>query len=628
MSNFSVSITSLVTQLSSIPSSTPTYPISTEYANASCQGGCEVGAEKVRLVYWKPEPESSNTLIASPPFTIVSDDYTLYVTLLRGPSSLIQASTSPSVYVIYTSLRANCASDADIQIGRVYDEVTRAYAPEALSTGHCYHTNWSPINYTSLYDPLPDYDVITEKACSMSVSPGQSIDASFFLAGEPLLSMPQDVSLIDPLWASCTAEPAGGYDPPRVLTGAGPLVANPAAVPSMLSQAQPASPIAAPLPEETGSAPQMTSSPGKASPSRENFKNSNLAASQIPTATSTSEAPNNGNAGSPRPSVNEMVPPESQANLQDPGSSVAQSQASAFPNSIVPNLPVILPSGAANQDSSETILNGPLVAFSGTADPVSSNLLDPVAGGSVPTSSQDTDPVVSPASGGAFVLGTLTLSPGKQTTQSGRAVSVGSDMVVADGATYTLLSGSRGASLQIVPSSTLNANPVVSAASGGGFVLGALTLSPGEQTTHAGHAVSVGSDMVVADGATYTVSSGSGGAALQLVPQPTKSGSLAAAFGTADSGIPSNTYGSASATVTGSPVAPSGSALAASTSTGDGGIGGIIMSAFGGYGANPNGTATSGNTSSVEPFFAAAARPQRSLFPGCLLLLVSVILAV
>ena len=462
----------------------------------------------------------------------------------------------------------------------------------------------------------------------MSVSPGQSIDASFFLAGEPLLSMPQDVSLIDPLWASCTAEPAGGYDPPRVLTGAGPLVASPAVVFSIVSQAQPASSAAVPLPEETGSAPQMTSTPGKASPSRENLKNSNLAASQIPAATSTSEAPNSGNAGSPQSSLNAMVPPESQANLQDPGSSVAQSQASAFPASIVPSLPIILLSGTADPGSSETILNGPLIAFSGTADPVSSDPPDPVAGGSVPTSSQDTDPVVSPASGGAFVLGTLTLSPGEQTTQSGHAVSVGSDKVVAEWATYTLLSGSRGASLQIVPSSTLNADPIVSPAPGGAFVLGTLTLAPGEQTTHAGHAVSVGSDMVVADGATYTVMSGSGGASLQLVPQPTNSGARAAAPGTADTGIPLNTYGSASATVTESPGAPSGSALAASTSTGDGGIGAIIKSAFGGNEASPNGTATSGNASSVEPFFAAAARPQRSLFPVCLLLLLGVILAV
>lgn len=538
---------------------------------------------------------------------------------------LTQASTSPSVYVIYTSLRANCASDADIQIGSAYDEVTRAYAPEALSTGHCYHTNWSPINYTSLYDPLPDYDVITEKACSLSVSPGQSIDASFFLAGEPLLSIPPDVSLIDPLWASCTAEPAGGYDPPRVLTGAGPLVATPAAVSSILSQAQPASSVAAPLPEETGSPPQMTSTPGKASPSRENLKSSGLAASQIPAATSTREDPNNGNAGSPQSSFSAMVPPESQADPQDPGSSVAQSQASAFPNSIVPNLPIILLSGTANSDSSETILNGPLVAFSGTADPVNSNPPDPVAGSSVPTPSQDTDPVVSLASGGAFVLGTLMLSPGEQTTQSGHAVSVGSAMVVADGATYTLLSGSRGASLQIVPSYTLNADPVVSPASGGAFVLGTLTLSPGEQTTQASHAVSVGSDMVVADGATYTVLSGFGGASLQLVPQPTNSGALAAVSGTAGAGIPLNTYDSASAIVTGSPGASSGSASAASTPTGDGGIGGIIMSAFGGNVASPSGTATSGNASSVEPFLGAAARAQRSLFPGCLLLLLGVI---
>ena len=458
-------------------------------------------------------------------------------------------------------MKAVCAGPGETQIGTVHDEVTRAYAPEALSTSHCYHKDWSPINYTSLYDPLPDYNVITERACSMSVSPGQSIDALFFLAGFPLLSIPQDVSLIDPLWASCTAEPFGGYDPPRVLTGAGPLIAGSAAVSSILSQAQPASSVVAPLPEETGSAPQMTSTPGKASPSRENLENSNLAASPIPAATSTKEAPNNGNAGSPRSSVDAMVPPESQANLQDPRPSISQSQAFAFPDGIVPNLPVILLSGTANSDSSETILKGPLVAFSGTADPFSSNSLDPVVRGSVPTSSQDIDHVASPASGGVLVLGTL-------------------------------------------------------------------TLSPGEQTTHAGHAVSVGSDMVVADGATYTVLSGSGGASLQLVPQPTNSGALAAVSGTAGAGMPLDTYGSASATVTGTPEASSGRASAASTSTGDGGIGGIIMSAFGGNGASISGTTTSGNASSVESFLAAAARPQRSLFPSSLLLLLSTIFTI
>ena len=86
MSNLSVSITSLATHVSSIPSSTPTYTWSTEYANASCQAGCEIGADRIRLVYWKPEPEYSNSSIPSAPFSIVSDDYTLYVPLLRGPS--------------------------------------------------------------------------------------------------------------------------------------------------------------------------------------------------------------------------------------------------------------------------------------------------------------------------------------------------------------------------------------------------------------------------------------------------------------------------------------------------------------------------------------------------------------
>ncbi|KAK3170108.1 hypothetical protein OEA41_009494 [Lepraria neglecta] len=44
------------------------------------------------------------------------------------------------------------------QIGKIYDKITTAYEPDELSTGHCYHTNWSPINYTEFYYPTPDYD--------------------------------------------------------------------------------------------------------------------------------------------------------------------------------------------------------------------------------------------------------------------------------------------------------------------------------------------------------------------------------------------------------------------------------------------------------------------------------------
>ncbi|CAD6582103.1 MAG: hypothetical protein ASARMPREDX12_000755 [Alectoria sarmentosa] len=139
--------------------------------------------------------------------------------------------TSPSVYVIYTGMQADEYCDSGLwsydsytngsyingswskvsrfwsQVGSIHTRVTRAYAPEALSTGgDCYGTSWAAINYTRLYSPQPDYEVITEAACSRQsyrVSKGQTIDSSYFLAGDALLSMPSDLSLIDPLSSTC-----------------------------------------------------------------------------------------------------------------------------------------------------------------------------------------------------------------------------------------------------------------------------------------------------------------------------------------------------------------------------------------------------------------------------------------
>ena len=127
--------------------------------------------------------------------------------------------------------------------------MTVAYAPEALSTGgNCHGTSWTAINYTKLYNPQPDYEVATEAACSDYY---QFTDAGFFLAGEFLLSMPADLSLVDPLWSTCT--PESGYDPPRALSPA--IALDPTPTSDPVAQAQPASspqhslPVQTPTPE-------------------------------------------------------------------------------------------------------------------------------------------------------------------------------------------------------------------------------------------------------------------------------------------------------------------------------------------------------------------------------------------
>ena len=100
------------------------------------------------------------------------------------------------------------------------------------------------------------------------------------------------------------------------------------------------------------------------------------------------------------------------------------------------------------------------------------------------------EPLLYEATGGGIILGTLTLSPGAQTTRSGHVMSVGSGVVVEDGVPYMLRN------------------------SGVGVIARISTLAPEAQTTLPGHMVPVGSDLVVVDGMRYTWDTTNGGAIL------------------------------------------------------------------------------------------------------------------
>lgn len=198
-------------------------------------------------------------------------------------------SISPSVYVIYSSVRASASCvalvNSHIPIGSVHTAVTRAYEPNVLSTAICEALNmgagigycispvgeqvepadcfqgidngWRQINFSELYDPPPASDLLTRY---QSCFPTRSISADFASMRfvKPQLAFPPDVTDIDPVWATwggstCTPVNLGVYDPPRVLEKATALVpmATPAADPQVLTvPPSPAailtSPVAAP----------------------------------------------------------------------------------------------------------------------------------------------------------------------------------------------------------------------------------------------------------------------------------------------------------------------------------------------------------------------------------------------
>ena len=137
--------------------------------------------------------------------------------------------------------------------GKVYNKVTIAYAPDAISTGHCYHPfvfGWKTINYTELYDPPPNSDIYTRSDCFLGSSFGRP-DGTDLIAS-PVVSLPRELSLFDPAWKSCGPFAYGAWDPPYVLTkeaflGAGPgAAANTATVASQqITPNAPISPTAA-----------------------------------------------------------------------------------------------------------------------------------------------------------------------------------------------------------------------------------------------------------------------------------------------------------------------------------------------------------------------------------------------
>lgn len=109
--------------------------------------------------------------------------------------------------------------------------------------------------------------------------------------------------------------------------------------------------------------------------------------------------------------------------------------------------------------------------------------------------------MISSASGGAIVVGSVTVSKQAQTTISGTPVSVGSDFVVVAGSTYPWPGASdaptRGQNGPKIGQQTIRT------ASDEAVVIGSITLSQGTQTKISGTPISVGSDFIVVAGSTY-----------------------------------------------------------------------------------------------------------------------------
>ena len=233
-------------------------------APSDCCNKCEVNAESVQLVYWPEDHlDANNTNPGNSTRRIPGKARTRADGEVYGKVSDGFTFTYPSVYVLYKNVAATASCVANVgsyrPIGTVIPHVTRAYAPEALSTAKCMinregaglgycispvgepieaqdcfqgqDEGWQRINYKDLYAPPPTSVMLSVKQKCFT---GNTIASDFaaMLYAKPQLSMPPDVTDIDPVFHSwgggtCTVGNLGVSDPPRALgeaTALGPAV--------------------------------------------------------------------------------------------------------------------------------------------------------------------------------------------------------------------------------------------------------------------------------------------------------------------------------------------------------------------------------------------------------------------
>ena len=535
----------------------------------------------------------------------------------------------------------DCDTSSAPNLGSTYSAVTIGYPPDALSTGVCYHTNWRSINYTELYYPPPDYEVVTQAACSMDYGDPRTVDSSSILAGSPIFSIPGGISQVDPLWSTCTPAAPGGYDPPRALTKAKNLVPTPTP-PPVLTKAMPEPSATLQLAAETGTpgtasgasigqVPQDPSNPVGTNPQDPGASSSpGTAAGGIPGSTMGKQT---GGSGSEEAQGAKGDSPDP----QNPGASY------------VPNVGSGEESGNSPQDNTGSAVPGPSVGKASGSDPQSpsnSGTSGVENGGNAGATPQDNDGTIGlpegskangadpedsgvpnapgPASkgepgflppendgngesdistslqeapGGGFKLGTITIAPGAQTTRSGQVFSVGSSFVLVDGTSFGLQSPQSGAA----PAEAYTSDPSQQYVSGGdgGIVVGTMILPSGAHTTYSGHTMSVGSDVFAVDGTSYVEAAG-GGLIIGTMTLPP--GSVTTQSGHIIS------VGSSSVVVDGTSYTWAAGASSPTSTPASDNLGTLIMSAFG------SSAPANSSTSSASPlaFTGDATRPLRS----------------
>ena len=368
---------------SQLPAGSPTASVSLPFNSTSTpprptDGSCgKCGIEApggIRLVYWEPD----NAVKNGSNITLAQNSSQAYTQVDYGFTY-----TSPSVYVIYSSLRATvrCADSALYTIGPSFSQKTIAYSsrflaygtlsiPDAGCSEHVVVDGFHTIDFSSLYyNPITT--TTTYKAgCAPYVN--------------PRLSLPAELTSVDPSWRSCEPLFYGAFDPPSIITKAsGGLVPSPVGAGQVTD---PASPQA--IPEGVSAHPVVTPAPPVAAPTND-ASNTNV------------PPPANPLPESPVPVVSNPAPATT-------GNPAAASSSAAIPNSPAASVPASaanVENAPANQSPGQQGVGKPSIPGQSSVTPISIGNSNPMKA-NAPPKEQAASPASSPQS-----LGDLINSP-------------------------------------------------------------------------------------------------------------------------------------------------------------------------------------------------------------------------
>ena len=218
---------------------------------AHCCDKCDIRADEVQLLFW---PDTGASKISESHGALTLTASTLERNGLEGSKLVSDGYTymSPSVYISYKNLQAavSCvttmiAASAWSPMGPALTTI-RPYEAKALSTAKCFaprqdgmnlgyfnssdnsflsgiFNGWDAVDYQDFISIPPEEKVISRyQTCFPQLTTRLGVDIAMNMYTAPRLSIPGDVTDIDPLWKSwgrgtCTPIGLGAADPPQVL---------------------------------------------------------------------------------------------------------------------------------------------------------------------------------------------------------------------------------------------------------------------------------------------------------------------------------------------------------------------------------------------------------------------------